>query len=135
MFTTIWQSRELNTKKLLSKDLTSREHKKCVSFHRVTQPLPHHPLTIKRSTASTNLSNVNLLPLTSVESSDSLSSLDSLETDTAPGRRGTAGRQWLRREADPDSRGSETHFPPKEDPRLPARTTPWDRKEIAEPHT
>ncbi|KAK1159444.1 testis-specific serine kinase substrate-like [Acipenser oxyrinchus oxyrinchus] len=82
MFTTIWQSRELNTKKLLSKDLTSREHKKCVSFHRVTQPLPHHPLTIKRSTASTNLSNVNLLPLTSVESSDSLSSLDSLEMDT-----------------------------------------------------
>ncbi|KAK6475947.1 testis-specific serine kinase substrate-like [Huso huso] len=48
----------------------------------VTQPLPHHPLTIKRSTASTNLSNVNLLPLTSVESSDSLSSLDSLEMDT-----------------------------------------------------
>ncbi|XP_041079830.1 testis-specific serine kinase substrate-like [Polyodon spathula] len=82
MFTTIWQSRELHTKKLQSKDLNSREHKKCVSFHRVSQPLPHHPLTIKRSNASTNLSNVNLLPLTSMESSDSQSSLESLETDT-----------------------------------------------------
>ncbi|KAK6474633.1 testis-specific serine kinase substrate-like [Huso huso] len=91
MFTTIWQSRELNTKKLLSKDLTSREHKKCVSFHKVTQPLPHHPLTIKRSTASTNLSNVNLLPLTSMESSDSLSSLDSLETDTTPEKETSEG--------------------------------------------